>query len=483
MRSGNSKQLRLDPQHLLFAVGYAVTSIWATVLLFSSTFSQTSSPTTIALSMLPGMVACIGVLLLRENIPPFDGRTGAASLYATGMAVGTFLCTYPALASMPAIHMAGLMLSGFFAILLLLSWFSTFAQLSARTIVLLGGLSLVIASVGCFIVLSLPNTASSIVMSLLPLVSLAFLPKPNGTHSANRRPALGDIIREAISWKTLLGVAISFFVIGIIGTLSSQMGFTPQLSPAYLGIPVLIAAFFIVSALIAPERVDASILFKLLLLAVAASAFLFVHYNNTNLSLVFFLYIVADVLLWTVLALAAKKTPVEAFAVFAIGWLAECVGNVTGHVVASAIGDTPLLLGLVVLLILIAVGFAFGDGLFVLDLDDGKQFSSDHPLPEAAIAEIGDQDDAAGATNQTPSQDASIAAFVERHGLSAREADVFALWVTGHGQKYIQDTLFISESTVKTHLRSIYRKCDTHSRAEIIALFEEEQSAPVPEQG
>ena len=68
-----------------------------------------------------------------------------------------------------------------------------------------------------------------------------------------------------------------------------------------------------------------------------------------------------------------------------------------------------------------------------------------------------------------------IADFASRYGLSERETDVFALWVTGHGLKHIQNTLFISESTVKTHLRNIYRKCDTHNRAEIIALFEGER--------
>ena len=57
-----------------------------------------------------------------------------------------------------------------------------------------------------------------------------------------------------------------------------------------------------------------------------------------------------------------------------------------------------------------------------------------------------------------------------------RESDVFRLWVTGHGLKYIQNALFVSESTVKSHLRSIYRKCDTHNRAEIIALFERESA-------
>ena len=69
----------------------------------------------------------------------------------------------------------------------------------------------------------------------------------------------------------------------------------------------------------------------------------------------------------------------------------------------------------------------------------------------------------------------AIAAFASHYGLSERETDVFALWVTGHGLKHIQNTLFISESTVKTHLRNIYRKCDTHNRAEIIALFESQR--------
>ena len=66
------------------------------------------------------------------------------------------------------------------------------------------------------------------------------------------------------------------------------------------------------------------------------------------------------------------------------------------------------------------------------------------------------------------------AAFCAEYDLSPRESEVFRLWVTGHGLKYIQNALFVSESTVKSHLRSIYRKCDTHNRDEIIALFERE---------
>ncbi|MFQ9348882.1 MAG: response regulator transcription factor [Eggerthella lenta] len=54
-----------------------------------------------------------------------------------------------------------------------------------------------------------------------------------------------------------------------------------------------------------------------------------------------------------------------------------------------------------------------------------------------------------------------------------REKEVFALWVTGHGSKYIQEKFVISPATVKTHVRHIYEKCDVHNRAELMRKLEE----------
>ena len=61
----------------------------------------------------------------------------------------------------------------------------------------------------------------------------------------------------------------------------------------------------------------------------------------------------------------------------------------------------------------------------------------------------------------------------KRHQLSPREKEVFALWVTGHGSKYIQEKFVISPATVKTHVRHIYEKCDVHNRAELMRKLEE----------
>ncbi|HEY8871288.1 MAG TPA: LuxR C-terminal-related transcriptional regulator, partial [Candidatus Limnocylindrales bacterium] len=55
-------------------------------------------------------------------------------------------------------------------------------------------------------------------------------------------------------------------------------------------------------------------------------------------------------------------------------------------------------------------------------------------------------------------------------GLSDREVDVLRLAVRGFSNRKIAAELFISEETVRTHVRHIYEKVDCSSRA-ALALF------------
>jgi DNA-binding CsgD family transcriptional regulator len=58
--------------------------------------------------------------------------------------------------------------------------------------------------------------------------------------------------------------------------------------------------------------------------------------------------------------------------------------------------------------------------------------------------------------------------------LTAREADVLFLVSQGHSAKRIAESLFISVSTAQTHLKSLYRKTQSHSRQEIIDMVQAE---------
>lgn len=60
--------------------------------------------------------------------------------------------------------------------------------------------------------------------------------------------------------------------------------------------------------------------------------------------------------------------------------------------------------------------------------------------------------------------------------LTNREQDVLQLILSGKSNKDIAAALFISESTVKTHLRNIYSKYDVNSRAELISTILKNQA-------
>ena len=57
-----------------------------------------------------------------------------------------------------------------------------------------------------------------------------------------------------------------------------------------------------------------------------------------------------------------------------------------------------------------------------------------------------------------------------RPGLTPRELDVLRLVSRGRANKEIASAMFISEETVKTHMKSLFQKLDVHDRAEAVAV-------------
>ncbi|MBN1780102.1 response regulator transcription factor [bacterium] len=66
---------------------------------------------------------------------------------------------------------------------------------------------------------------------------------------------------------------------------------------------------------------------------------------------------------------------------------------------------------------------------------------------------------------------ASAQHLLERYGISTREEAVIKLILQGYSNRKIGNTLFISQSTVKTHISNIFQKCGVKSRFELISLF------------
>ena len=75
----------------------------------------------------------------------------------------------------------------------------------------------------------------------------------------------------------------------------------------------------------------------------------------------------------------------------------------------------------------------------------------------------------AGETYLPPQLAAKLAERVSGEALSAREIEVLRCIAGGKSNKEIGAELFISEGTVKTHVKSIFSKLDVVSRTEAVA--------------
>ena len=71
-----------------------------------------------------------------------------------------------------------------------------------------------------------------------------------------------------------------------------------------------------------------------------------------------------------------------------------------------------------------------------------------------------------------------IQAFAARYDLSQREADIFRMVIGGCTNKEIAERLYISENTVKFHMRNLLRKTDCSKRKELLALYDDSSRSP-----
>ena len=70
-----------------------------------------------------------------------------------------------------------------------------------------------------------------------------------------------------------------------------------------------------------------------------------------------------------------------------------------------------------------------------------------------------------------PSQEDRVLAFIQKHALSSREIEVLHLIREGASNGEISAKLFISENTVKFHVRNILKKTGCSNRTELLAAL------------
>lgn len=100
-----------------------------------------------------------------------------------------------------------------------------------------------------------------------------------------------------------------------------------------------------------------------------------------------------------------------------------------------------------------------------------SEAASSRPVSEARKAMLGDTSNAEAARRSAPFR-AKCETVANTYLLSVRETEVLFLLAKGNNSASIQEKLYISEGTAKTHIRHIYRKLDIHSQQDLMRLVE-----------
>lgn len=151
------------------------------------------------------------------------------------------------------------------------------------------------------------------------------------------------------------------------------------------------------------------------------------------------------------------KTKLSPLVVFGIG---ECLKKVPTLIVRSLalvvpVGDfmaEPMVH--IKLFVIAGIVLAF---VYVL------VFTEEHMVQLCATDALASADDCAERARE---------ALVVQYRLTERESEVLAHLCDARTASWIADKLFISPSTVNVHIKNIYRKCDVHSRQELLDLLE-----------
>ena len=324
---------------------------------------------------------------------------------------------------------------------------------------------------------ALPARVAQVAVSLLPLASLAvFL----ALARQQDRPALrverhrSTVEHVLRANATFLGFdarlrALILVFCAVFGTMYANTiwmagaGATARTGIQVVGTRGLTAlVFFVLSVTVLRDKVKllfrVCLVFVLVGLIAMVAAISMPDLGWLSNGVVAVGYCGFDVLVWVMIAFHGYVSDNEPGRNVAIAMTAEQTGILVGVLLGSlllgsAAGATvrlAVVMTLSVLAMVVLVGYTeYGSRLWALLVK--TSLSSDEAF------------DAQG----------RLDGFARAHGLTQRETEILALFTEGRSMPYIAEKTYVSENTVKTHVRHIYAKCGVHNKQELIDLVED----------
>ena len=411
-------------------------------------------------------LSCAGISLwFHRTHEPFDGE-GHRVLTTALMVAGTLCVAAGVLGGEGAplgvalcLHAVGCIMAGvglgFFRVEIdrALGWLGAF-----KTLQIVMGATLLLAVVFLLFAFA-PLPVACAVYVLLPVGAAGALrrgvaPFPSKRYYAINEGAQLLVPRQFLATSFVQGVASGLFYAGALGSLPAawDMMHNPLLAFSWL-VGFVAVALLAVRAKYDFNRLIYKVGFPLVALGFVAMG---VAPGAPAVGELTFLAasVYLDLVLWSLGAYIIKNLGAPAVWIASLPGAALYGGMALGAIVPLV---APLLAGseapLVRQMPLLGACFMLLSSLMLL---------SDKNVKSGwGTFAIGSQDDLA------TSMGAALGCIAREYALTPREADVVACVARGLAREGIAEELCVGAETVKTHLRSVYRKLDVHTQAEL----------------
>ena len=368
---------------------------------------------------------------------------------------------------------------------LLIAWGNAFDGRSVGNSIRAVFVGSALAALLCLAVSALQVDAFKLVLNLLPLVSAAMLyqlaepgrKRTGGATSArsDRRIRIVDLLatkeqREQavrISRKIIAGTALFGTAAGLMEAFASEPGLDAM--PAYPATFILLVIFGMAAIQLintggfdeegeqppAAQEMRLDSVYRLAIFVMMAG-FLLVpvlsSFGVTGESIVLAGYLGLFCVLVCLFLVMSKIHAQDPALSFARGFSALYAGEMVGILVGNGVEFLGLSESMSYTVMACAGITALFAYLFLFTEQDFRALS-------VIVSEVDTIDEACNK-------------IVQDFGLSKREAEILPLVLKGRSGERIAAELYISKSTVDTHLRRIYGKTGTHGRQELIDLGE-----------
>lgn len=234
---------------------------------------------------------------------------------------------------------------------------------------------------------------------------------------------------------------------------------------------ILAAVFKLIDSLHHPKYQVSTIIS--VIAPVAAIEVLLVPYVAEPVAMLIFfaamlVAMIDEVICWSAVANYMHIYQVHPFANAGFGRFGDIVGLLLGYAYALGSLNEPyddylfgLIRGLVIILFVSVQVFFFQDNYKPFT----EHSSMNDELSDEAVA-------AAEEAHKIGTWKKNVSDFARHYDLTGRQTEVLMLLAKGYSTSKIEETLVVSNHTVKAHVYGIYQKVDVHSRQELIELIE-----------